>query len=82
MADMIVALDLSLAARFLYKESIRLAERGQSQAAAMASDEADVLKLALARDFTPWLPMANLHAMIVERVQAGWTEKEGEYERM
>ncbi len=81
-ADMIVALDLSLASRFLYKESDRLAKTGQSAAAGMASEEAEILRIALGGDYAKWLPMASLHSLIVQRVREGWPEKEGEYERV
>jgi hypothetical protein len=81
-SDVVAALDISLASRFLYKESDRLAKAGQSQAAAMAGDEAETLRVALATDFAKWLPMASLHAIIVQRVREGWPEKEGEYERV
>ncbi|GFZ43535.1 hypothetical protein JCM24511_01255 [Saitozyma sp. JCM 24511] len=80
--DLVAALDISLASRFLFKESDRLAKAGQSQAAAMAGDEAETLRVALARDLAKWLPMASLHAIIVQRVREGWPEKEGEYERV
>jgi hypothetical protein len=80
--DMVVALDLSLVARFLNKESQRLAASGQAAAANMAAEEAEMLRLVLARDQAKYLPMSNLHALIVQRVQEGWTEKEGEYERV
>jgi hypothetical protein len=82
MIDMVVALDISLVARFLNKESQRLAATGQVAASRMAADEAEVLRVVLARDQAKYLPMANLHALIVQRVQEGWTEKEGEYERV
>jgi hypothetical protein len=48
----------------------------------MAGDEAETLRVALATDFAKWLPMASLHAIIVQRVREGWPEKEGEYERV
>ena len=79
---MVVSLDLSLAARFLNKESQRLAANGQAAASRMASDEAELLRVALARDQAKHLPMAKLHALIVQRVKEGWPEKEGEYERV
>lgn len=82
MADMVVALDTSLVARFLNKESQRLAANGQPTASRMANDEAEVLRVALARDYAKYMPMANLHALIVQRVKEGWPEKEGEYERV
>ena len=81
-SDLGVTLDLSLASRFLYKESNRLAEAGQSHLACMASEEAEMLRVTLARDYARFLPMASLHALIVQRVREGWPEKEGEYERV
>ncbi|RXK42505.1 hypothetical protein M231_00059 [Tremella mesenterica] len=80
--DMIVALDISLACRFLYKEADRLSSAGQVQAASMAIEEADVLRGCLAGEYAKWLPMAQLHSLIVQRVREGWPEKEGEYERV
>lgn len=79
---MMAALDISLASRFLYKESDRLIQAGQAHAAALAADEANILQHSLARDFAKWLPMASLHSLIVQRVREGWPEKEGEYERV
>ena len=79
---MIVALDMSLASRFLYKEAGRLTAAGQMPAAAMATEEAESLRLHLAGEYGKWLPMASLHSMIVQRVKDGWSEKEGEYERV
>lgn len=78
---MLVALDISLASRFLFKESARLLKNHNASAAVMASDEAELLKLALERDYSRYLPMASLHALIIRRVREGWAEKEGEYER-
>ena len=80
--DMIVSLDISLAARFLNKESTRLATTGQLHGSRMASEEAEILRVILARDYARWLPMATLQALIVQRVREGWAEKEGEYERV
>ena len=82
MIDMVVVLNISLVARFLNKESQRLAANGQPAASSMASDEAEILRVALARDYTKYMPMSNLHALIVQRVKEGWSEKEGEYERV
>ena len=79
---MIVALDLSLVSRFLFKESDRLAKSGQPALAVMASDEAEILRVTLATDYAKWLPMASLHSLIIQRVREGWPEKEGEYERV
>jgi len=79
--DMIVALDISLASRFLYKEAMRLSQGGQPQAA-MAAEEAEILRQCLGRDYGRWLPMASLHSLIVQRVREGWPEKDGEYERL
>lgn len=79
---MIVALDISLAARFLNKEAQRLTANGHPYASKMASDEAELLRLALARDYAQYLPMAGLHDLIIQRVREGWPEKEGEYERV
>ncbi|OCF41763.1 hypothetical protein I317_04369 [Kwoniella heveanensis CBS 569] len=80
--DMIVVLDLSLCARFLHKEADRLRLCGQTQAAQCASDEAEILTTCLAGPFAKYMPMAQLHALIVQRVKEGWPEKEGEYERI
>jgi hypothetical protein len=79
---MTVALDLSLASRFLFKEAERLNRTGQLQAAAMAAEEAESLRLCLAGSYSKWLPIANLHSIIVQRVQEGWPEKDGEFERI
>lgn len=79
---MIVALNLSLASRFLFKESDRLAASGQMRPSQLAAEEAEFLKNALARDYAKWLPMASLQALIIQRVREGWPEKEGEYERV
>ena len=48
----------------------------------MAADEAECLRQALCGEYSKWLPMANLHGLIVQRVREGWAEKEGEYERI
>ncbi|WWD17875.1 hypothetical protein CI109_102319 [Kwoniella shandongensis] len=80
--DMLVALDISLASRFLFKEANRLISVGQAQAATFASEEAEILRTILAGPLGKWLPMAGLHSMIVQRVREGWPEKEGEYERV
>ena len=77
-----VSLDFSLAARFLNKESSRLASIGHQQGAIEAAQEAEVLRAALANDVSKYMPMASLHAMIIQRVKEGWPEKEGEYERV
>ena len=79
---MIVASNLSLASRFLFKESDRLAKSGQNKGSAMAREEAEVLRVTLERDHAKWLSMASLHSLIVQRVREGWPEKEGEYERV
>lgn len=79
---MIVALNISLASRFLFKEADRLAATMQPQAAALAAEEAEGLRTVLGKDCARWLPMASLHALIVQRVREGWPEKEGEYERV
>lgn len=81
-SDMVVALNLSLAARFLNKEAQRLASSGSAHVANMAAEEAEILRVCLARDYCKYLPMASLHAMIVQRVKEGWPEKEGEFERV
>ena len=78
---MIVALDLSLASRFLHKHATYLFSTDPDLTAAIAS-EAEELREILSRDYARWLPMAGLHAMIVQRVREGWAEKEGEYERV
>ncbi|WVF70472.1 hypothetical protein IAT40_005262 [Kwoniella sp. CBS 6097] len=80
--DMIVVLDLSLCSRFLHKEADRLRLSGQPQAAQYAFGEAEVLRSSLAGPFAKYMPMAQLHSLIVQRVQEGWPEKEGEYERI
>ncbi|ORX35974.1 hypothetical protein BD324DRAFT_514442 [Kockovaella imperatae] len=79
---LVVSLDISLAARFLNKESSRLSSLGHPQPAAEAAQEAEYLRSTLANDMAKWVPMASLHAMIVQRVKEGWPEKEGEYERV
>lgn len=79
---MTVALDLSLVARLLYKESERLRSLNQPQAATMAGEEAEILRMTLAGDFARVMPMAGMHALIVDRVRQGLAEKEGEYERV
>ena len=80
--EMVTPICLSLVARFLNKESARLAAAGQARPAGMAAEDAETLRVTLERDIAPWLPMAGLHAMIVRRVKEGWPEKEGEYERV
>ncbi|WVQ97444.1 hypothetical protein IAU59_004557 [Kwoniella sp. CBS 9459] len=80
--DMIVVLDLSLCSRFLHKEADRLRLGGQTQTAQLASQEAEILRSCLAGPFAKFMPMAQLHSLIVQRVQEGWPEKEGEYERI
>ncbi|WWC58693.1 uncharacterized protein I303_101237 [Kwoniella dejecticola CBS 10117] len=85
--DLVVALNLSLTARFLFKESTRLLNLAQpipnaAQMAAMASSEAEVLTQALAGPFNRFNPIAGMHSLIVDRVKEGWPEKEGEYERI
>lgn len=77
-----MVINLSLVARLLQKESDRLVTIGQNHAATMAAEEADMLSKALAGDYARWVPMAGLHALIVDRVKAGMAEKEGEYERV
>jgi len=79
---MTVALDLSLCSRFLFKESDRLRFHGAIDAAAIACEEAESLRQALKGDYSHWMPMASLHGLIVQRVRKGWSEKEGEYERI
>lgn len=79
---MIVALTISLSSRFLYKESDRLQAQGDFQSATLAAEEGEKLRMALAGEYSKWLPMASLHGLIVQRVREGWAEKEGEYERM
>lgn len=79
---MIVAIDISLVARFLNKEAARLLALNQLEPSRMAADDAETLKMTLERDFSRCMPMAGLHAMIVQRVKEGWSEKEGEYERV
>ncbi|WRT64168.1 uncharacterized protein IL334_001097 [Kwoniella shivajii] len=85
--DLIVALDLSLTSRFLFKESDRLLNMPQSnpdaaRMASMASSEAEVLTQALVGPFDRFNPIAGMHSLIVQRVREGWPEKEGEYERI
>ena len=79
---LIVSLDFSLTARFLNKESSRLDAAGYWGPATDAAQEAEVLRAALANDMSKWVPMASLHALIIQRVKEGWPEKEGEYERI
>ncbi|KAK8865941.1 hypothetical protein IAR55_001090 [Kwoniella newhampshirensis] len=80
--DMLVALDLSFASRFLFKETNRLMSIGQTQAAGYASEEAEMLCGILRGPYTRWLHIASLHSLIIQRVREGWSEKEGEYERV
>jgi hypothetical protein len=80
--EMVTVICLSLVARFLNKESTRLATVGQHVPASMAAEDAEVLRVVMERDISQWLPMAGLHALIVRRVKEGWPEKEGEYERV
>lgn len=82
LVDMIVAINISLVARFLHKEAARLRALGQVQPAAMAESDADALARVLQVDFGHWIPMAALHSLIVDRVKQGLPEKEGEYERV
>jgi hypothetical protein len=82
LVDMGVALSISLCSRFLFKESDRLQAMGEISGATMAADEAEVLRQALTGEYSKWLPMAQLHGLIVQRVREGWAEKEGEYERI
>lgn len=77
-----VALNISLCARFLFKESERLRLIGEVQGAAYAEAEAESLRQQLTGEYSRWMPMASLHALIVQRVREGWAEKEGEYERI
>jgi hypothetical protein len=79
---MTVALDVSLCSRFLFKESERLRLHGAPGPAAIACEEAESLRLALTGEYSRWMPMASLHGLIVQRVRKGWSEKEGEYERI
>lgn len=79
---MVVAINLSLVARMLYREADRLQTLGQILGAKMASDEAEYLRSTLAGDYARWMPMAGLQALIVGRVREGLAEKEGEYERV
>jgi hypothetical protein len=79
---MIVALNFSLAARFLNKESDRLKSTNQHQAAQLAAEEAEMLRKVLSDDYAKWMDMARMHGIIVQRVRDGWSEKEGEYERV
>jgi hypothetical protein len=79
---MTVVLDLSLCSRFLFKESDRLRAHNELRGAAVAAEEAESLRQALKGEYSRWMPMASLHGLIVQRVREGWSEKEGEYERM
>jgi hypothetical protein len=81
-SDMLVAINISLVARLLHKESDRLQSIGQFDASRMAGEEAELLRETLAGDFARWMPMAELHGMVVARVSQGLAEKEGEYERV
>ncbi|WWC66292.1 uncharacterized protein I206_100193 [Kwoniella pini CBS 10737] len=85
--DLVVALNLSLTSRFLFKESTRLLGISQpnaetAQMAAVASNEAEILRQALSGPFNRYHPIAGMHSLIVQRVREGWPEKEGEYERI
>lgn len=82
MLDLIIAIDMSLVARFLHKEASRLIQIGNDGLAMTINEEATSLQQSLKNDLSPWMPMAGLHSMIVERVRDGWPEKEGEYERV
>lgn len=73
---------MSLVARFLNKEGSRLLQRASESIALTITEEATFLQQALKNELSPWMPMAGLHSMIVERVRDGWPEKEGEYERV
>jgi hypothetical protein len=73
-SDMIAVLGLSLVSRFLFSESGCLSEAGQANGSAMASEGAELLRAALARDYSKWLPMANAQALIVQRFREGWPE--------
>ncbi len=79
---MIVAFNISLAARFLNKESTRLSMAGHEVPAKMASEEAEILRKILEGGYGKFLPMAKMHALIVLRVKEGYPDKEGEYERI
>jgi len=79
---MTVALDLSLCSRFLFKESERLRLHGEIHGSSIAAEEAESLRQALKGEYSRWMPMASLHGLIVQRVREGWSEKEGEYERI
>ncbi|WWC86277.1 uncharacterized protein L201_001150 [Kwoniella dendrophila CBS 6074] len=85
--DLLIALNLSLTSRFLFKESSRLLNSPQpspeaNHMASMASSEAEVLRQALNGIFNRFNPIAGMHSLIVQRVREGWPEKEGEYERI
>nr|XP_019049274.1 hypothetical protein I302_03056 [Kwoniella bestiolae CBS 10118]OCF28204.1 hypothetical protein I302_03056 [Kwoniella bestiolae CBS 10118] len=85
--DLVVALNLSLTSRFLFKESSRLLNLPQpnvdtNRIAAMISQDAEVLRQALNGNYNRFTPMAGMHSLIVQRVREGWPEKEGEYERI
>lgn len=77
---MVVVLDVSLAARFLNKEAQRLATLGHPQASKIASDEAELLRVALARN-ARYLPMSGSHDLVIQRTREGWNERDGEHER-
>lgn len=82
-ADLVVAIDISLAARFLYLEAARLQRTGcPPHIFAAAEGEAGVLHHALNDKIGKWMHMARLHGMIVQRVREGMPEKDGEYERL
>jgi hypothetical protein len=82
-ADLVVTVDISLAARFLYLEAARLQRAGCPQHIVMAAErEAAILHNALNDKIGRWMPMARLHGMIVQRVREGLPEKDGEYERV
>ncbi|OCF55433.1 hypothetical protein L486_06916 [Kwoniella mangroviensis CBS 10435] len=85
--DLVVALNLSLTSRFLFKESSRLLGLPQTNTetnrmAAVIMADAEVLRQALSGTYNRYSPIAGMHSLIVQRVREGWPEKEGEYERI
>ncbi|WVR05906.1 hypothetical protein IAU60_002932 [Kwoniella sp. DSM 27419] len=79
---LVMALNISLSSRFLFKEAARLRLANQLPAAEMASEEAEILRACLSGAYAKYMPMSSLHGLIVQRVREGWPEKEGEYERV
>ncbi|WVQ82762.1 hypothetical protein IAT38_004894 [Cryptococcus sp. DSM 104549] len=80
--DILVAQALSLASRLLTKEAASLHLSGQAQSAARMDADSELLRRCLEGPFDRFVKMAGVHSRIVQRVREGWTDKEGEYERV